>query len=316
MISAGTPSDVRTTETRPPIPSIPLSIVIATTKPWPEVRGCLDSLHSQARFAGAEIIVADGHGRGLAEDGDASYPDVVWLKKPHASVFVLRGLAMARARGALVAVTEDHCRVAPDWCERIIKAHAQHPEAAAIGGAVENGATERLIDWANFLLVFAPFVLPIESGPSERICLQANISYKRHVLPQDMPELGMMEMLFNQRLHAQGDTLIADDRLLVYHVQSWGFFGTFAAHFHNGRSIAGFRLPTMGWPERVLRLGGCPLLPPVLLWRTLRPIWKKRRLYIRTLACLHLLACVVCCHAAGEFIGYLAGPGESPQRLA
>jgi hypothetical protein len=126
----------------------------------------------------------------------------------------------------------------------------------------------------------------------------------------------MMEVFYNRQLRERGEKLMADDQLVVSHIQSWGFFGTFAAHFHNGRSIAGFRLQGMKWPERILRLGSCFILPPVLLWRTVWPICVKRRLLGPALACLHLLALLASCQAIGEFVGYLAGPGKSPQQLA
>ena len=109
---------------------------------------------------------------------------------------------------------------------------------------------------------------------------------------------------------------MADDRLVVSHNQTWGFWGTFAAHFHNGRSIAGFRLEHMSGAERLLRLGGCAVLPFYLLWVTVGPVIRKRRLLKPALASLPLTALVVTCHAVGEFVGYLAGPGGSPQRLA
>jgi hypothetical protein len=192
---------------------------------------------------------------------------------------------MTQARGEIIAVTEDHCQVTLGWCERIIQAHKDYPDAAAIGGAVENGRGEHLIDWANFFLIFAPFMLPIQNGESARICLQANISYKRRVLPQSVSKLGMMEMLFNQRLRQQREKLVNDEKLIVYHVQSHGFLGTLAAHFHNGRSIAGFRLQYIRWPERIVRLGGSFVLPLYLLWRTLRAILENRRLLGQALAC-------------------------------
>jgi hypothetical protein len=223
---------------------------------------------------------------------------------------------MADARGEVIAVTEDHCVVTPGWCAQVLAAHREHPEAAAIGGIVENGATTRLIDWANFLIVFGPFTAPIEAGPCDAISLQANISYKRRVIPSEPGELGMMEMLFNRRLRQQDEILLADDRLRVYHVQSWGFWGTFAAHFHNGRSIAGFRLARMGTTERLLRLVGSMVLPPVLWWRTVAPVFRKGLLVWPALASLPLTGCIVLCHAAGEFVGYLFGPGTSPQQLA
>jgi len=293
-----------------------LSIVIATTKPWPEICACLDSLLNQANAVGAEIFVADGNGRGLSEGERESYDGVIWLKELGASVFALRKLAMCQARGEIIAITEDHCRVAPNWCEQIIQAHKDYPDAAAIGGIVDNGASTSLIDWANFFLVFAPFVSPIKNGPCERICLQANISYKRRVVSRMASQLGVMEMLFTRQLREEGDTLIADDRLVVSHVQSHGFWGTFAAHFHNGRSIAGFRLEHLGSIERILRLFSTAILPPYLLWSTLRALVSKQRFLRQVFASLPLLAFLVCCHAAGEFVGYIAGPGQSPKRLA
>ena len=234
---------------------------------------------------------------------------------PGGSVFFLRELAMTQAHGDVVAVTEDHCTVTAEWCERILKAHRDHPEAAAIGGVVENGATTRLIDWANFLIVFGPFTAPIETGKQRTISLQANISYKRRVVPRKMSQLGMMEFLFNRKLREQGETLIADDQLIVSHNQTWGFWGTFAAHFHNGRSIAGFRLQHISW------MSGCCGLADARFSRlpvgiTVGPVIRKRRLLKPALASLPLTALVVTCHAVGEFVGYIFLEGNSPRQLA
>jgi hypothetical protein len=100
------PSTGQTTDfTKRPL----LSIVVATTKPWPEIRACLDSLMDQATTVGAEILVADGHGRGLPDEGRAFYEGVIWLKDVDSSVFGLRKRAMRQARGEIIAITEDHC---------------------------------------------------------------------------------------------------------------------------------------------------------------------------------------------------------------
>jgi hypothetical protein len=126
----------------------------------------------------------------------------------------------------------------------------------------------------------------------------------------------MMEFLFNRQLRERGELLIADDQLVVSHNQTWGFWGTFAAHFHNGRSIAGFRLQHISRLERLLRIGGCAVLPAYLLAVAVGPVIRKRRLLKPALTSLPLTALVVTCHAVGEFVGYLRGPGNSPQRLA
>src|SRR6266404_2239693 len=225
MVARGTGMRAPIDEATPP-----LSIVIATTRPWPEVRACLDSLRDQVRTARAEVIVADASGQGLPGDHDL-YPEVTWLKAPGFSVFRLRALGITSARGEVVALTEDHCRVRPDWCERTLAAHKKHPMASAIGGAVENGATKHLIDWAGYFIVNGPFMLPLR------------------------------------------------------------------------------RMPLA---ERALRLAGCFVLPGVMLWRTLRIVFSKRRYVGRAVLSLPFIVILLCCHAAGEFVGYLAGPGPAP----
>ena len=122
-------------------------------------------------------------------------------------------------------------------------------------------------------------------------------------------------MLLNQSLLERGEQLVADDRLLVYHVQSHGWPGTLASHFHNGRTIAGYRLPGLSRAGRLARLASCVLLPPHLVLRVVRAVLAKGRLRRVTLTCLPALVMLAACHAAGELIGYLAGPGRSSYQL-
>jgi hypothetical protein len=290
-----------------------LSIVIATTRAWPAIQIALDSVLPQAQTVGAEIIVADGSGEGLPVAFDV--PDVVVLRELGASVFRLRALALAHARGEIVAMTEDHCRVGPGWCDGVIKAHKQYPNAAAIGGVVENGARKHLIDWANFFVSNASSMAPVQAGEAEAISGQANLSYKRRVVPRQVPARGVMEFLYTRSLSDRGEVLVTDDRLVVEHVQSCGFAGTSALHFHNGRSIAGFLAD--GLPRRVKLLRALVRFakPPVELLRTVAMLLRKRRFARQALASLPFIVWLVTCHASGEFVGYLLGPGDSPQRL-
>jgi hypothetical protein len=291
----------------------PLSVVIATTKPWPEIRATLDSVLPQARALGAEVIVADGDGHGLPDP--PALPEIVRIEERGASVFRLRALGRARARGEVVAITEDHCRLRADWCRGVVEAHRRHPEADVIGGAVENGATGSPIDWAQFLVANGPFMPPVRPGAPRRLPGQANLSYKRRALPPDALGRGVLETFHNRSL-ATGGRLLIDDSLVVEHVQSVGFRGSCALNYHNGRSIAGFRLADMGVVERVARLGGVVVLPLYMLARTLAAVLPKRRHVREVLASLPFLVLFLCCHAAGEAVGYVAGPGMSPARLA
>jgi hypothetical protein len=144
---------------------VPLTVIVATTQPWPEIDLCLSTLHSQAMAAGAEVIVVDGDGQGWPGEAEARYPGVTAMSMPGASVLQMRAQAMIRARGAVVAVTEDHCRVAPDWCARLLASHMEHQEAAVIGGGVENGSDTRVVHWASFFIVNWPAMTPLADGP-------------------------------------------------------------------------------------------------------------------------------------------------------
>ena len=149
-----------------------LSIVVATTHPWPEMERTLDSLWGQVMALGAELLLLDGHGEGLPPDLPARYPGAIRLTRPGASVFALRALGLRAARGEIIAMTEDHCVVPPDWCRRLLDAHRRYPHAAAVGGAVDNGATARLIDWANYFVAHSPTMAPIRGGEAEMISAQ------------------------------------------------------------------------------------------------------------------------------------------------
>lgn len=296
-------------------PRPPLSIVIAATQPWPEARGCLDSLHAQARRAGAEIIVADGTGRSLPDD--ARYPGIKRLEAPGRTVFQLRALAMAEAAGEIVAVTEDHCRAAPDWCEAILRAHREFPDAAVVGGAVDNGATGRLADWANFLASNDRFISPLPTGYAADVAGQACISYKRRALPSAYPAAGIVESHHKAFLAARGEKFVGDGRIAVVHVQSFGFSGSCFIHYHEGRTTAGFRRARMSPRARLFGVAKCLALPlrvAVATARiTARTIARSPRHLRPALASLPLVAVLLSCHTAGELAGYLSGPGASPR---
>jgi hypothetical protein len=248
----------------------------------------------------------------MPPDAATRYPSVTWLEEPGGSVFSLRALAVRHARGDVLAITEDHAWVERDWCRGIVEAHAAHPEAIAIGGAVENGATATHVDWASFFISNGPYMPPLAVGPVPSISLQANVSYKRRALAVDFPALGLMQFTFNRELAADGATMIADDRLVVQHVQALSWREHTVAHFHNGRSIAAFRLERMPAAMRPLRALGCLVLPPVMLTRTLRAVAAKKRHRRELLASLPPMVWLLSCHAIGELCGYVAGPGRSP----
>ena len=189
-----------------------VSVLIATIVGWPVGRRPIEALREQVARVGGEIIVVDGSGLPAPGVDDVG-PDVAWISRPGESVFQMRPIGYAACRGEIMAVTEDHCAPAPDWVDRILAAHASHPEAIAIGGVVSNGTTEHLIDWATFIVTQGPFIGPIPNGPADRIAGAATVSYKRAVLER-FPEhgsLGAIELFDTADMRRPGETLVNDD---------------------------------------------------------------------------------------------------------
>ncbi len=289
----------------------PLSIVIGTTQPWPEMLGVLKSLYEQARAVSAEIIVIDGHGRGGPDTSPSPFPDVIWVSSPGVSIYEMRTLGMKLARGEIIALTEDHCRFGSNWCAAILRAHREYPDAGVIGGAVENGATTTLLDWASFFYANGEAMLPLNRGECRHIT-QLNLSYKRRAISAAIRPSGEMEFMLNDDIRASGEKLVADDRIVASHVQSVGFRGTCQLHYHGSRALAGFRLRRMGKLEWLVRLAACPVMPPLLFARAVGAVLAKRRKLGTLVASMPWLCFLVCLRAAGAFVGFITGPGDSP----
>ena len=290
-----------------PTSDCPLSVVVGTLDAADaDLARCLAALRPQLEAIGGELLVADGSPGGPHAPGFA-------VRLPGADIFALRAQAAAQARGRVIAFTEDHCVPAGDWCAAILRAHDEHPHVAAIGGAVVNASDERLVDRANFLVTFGPFLPPLPQRHRRRPVPPANVSIKHESLAEYDLTPGLLELEIVPHLHRVGHLLL-DDRIRVAHVQSHGAAGTPAMHFHNGRVTTSIP-PRDRPPAEVLRRGARALAPPArpraALARGLgRPPGRPRRL-----AAAPWIAALLVSHAAGEVAGSLRGPGTSPERL-
>ena len=293
--------------------SIPCRSLSATRQGWPAIAPCIGAVIDQVRDVGGELIVVDASGR---EAPDLGSP-VRWLPQPTSmSVFQLRQVAYEESRGEIVAATEDHCRVMAGWCRRILDLHAAHPEAAAIGGALENGTTSSLIDWAAFIVTQAPAVAPLPSGPVQRTTGAANVSLKRRAVER-LPShdgFGTIELFDTAEVAPDGEVLLQDDSLVVLHDQSMGFIGTSAIEFHNGRTIGG--IPQAVHVRSRLDEGRRRRRAPAV---SIDPDGVDRVARTNPETIPHrgnsLDRWLEYCTGVGQLLGYATGPGDSPSKL-
>jgi hypothetical protein len=289
-----------------------LSVLVPVTRPWPTVEPVLASIADQVTAVGGEVLVLDGHGGALAAP-PAEGSGLRWLLHPGADVFALRAHGLAAARAPVVVVTEDHCTSPAGWCRAVLDAHADHPEAAAVVGAVANGTTARVLDRANFLLTFALFLPPLRELPTDRAPTPTNLALKRAALPDPPYEPGWLEYRYVPELIAAGRAVgVGTPEITVRHDQSHGGARTVFVHFQSGRSAgAGLRtLPTVDRRAAVRRL---PRLPAALVRRTADGVAASgTRAERRDLAAVAVLAAA---NVAGQFTGLLLGSGRSRHDL-
>ena len=298
-----------TTETATARP--PVSVTVSTVMGWPEIEPELTSVIESVRRAGGDLVVTDGSNSPAPALGD----DVTWVKYPGESVLKLRSRAYQHARGDIVAITEDHVSVPPEWATLHVDAHRRHPEAVAIGGSVVNGANDTLIDIAGFLAVQAPLVAPIRTGPVRRMAGAVNVSYKRIALTDidDHDGMGVVDGWHQKALAESKATLLNDDSIRVSHDQALGFRGMSRIHFDAARTFAAFRRRRLG-PKDAVWFFGAPVLPFV---RTARAVLLlSARGHGRLAAkCTPAMLYLYYVQALGHITGYLRGAGNSPFRL-
>ncbi len=298
-----------------PAPIAPsISLTVSTIQGWPAIKANVESVQVAARRVGGEVIVTDGSGN-APPPPNVLDPTTTWTSIPGSSVFQLRDVAYRLASGPIVAITEDHCRVPPDWGTRMVEAHARHPEAVAIGGSVENGATGSVVDWASFLVVQTVIASPIASGPAQRIAGAVNVSYKRDGVYRidDFDGLGALDVLHQRALKGSGGSLVADDSIRVVHDQPLSLDETIRIHFHAGRTFAGFLRRRMDRQAKV-RLMGVLLIPYVRFARAVSVGAQKGYgpVLARAWPMMLLLYLV---QAAGHVAGFASGPSDSPRRV-
>jgi len=287
-----------------------VSVVIASPGGDPRLGDCIASFLEQGRDI--EVIVACGPDVNVPLDGARLR---VLRANRRRSIPELRADGLAAARAPIVAMTEDHCVAAPGWLTAVLDAH--RAPAAAVGGAVENRATTRTVDWAVYLCEYGRYMLPFDGGPS-RDLPGSNVSYKRDALA-DIDALirgGAWEPFWHDGLAARGCVLTRDPAIVVYHDKRFTFGGFMRERYHYARSFAGQRVAAASAMRRLLFAAGTPLLPALLLVRLAAAILPKRRHRGRLLQAAPLVAAFTLAWAIGEAVGYLAGPGTSATRIA
>lgn len=200
---------------------IPLSVIVTTIEPWPDVSHLLDVLQPQVEAFGGEIIVAASDQAAPEEMVVSGTPRGRWLRRRDSTIPQLRALATGIARGEIIAMTEDDCLVAADWCAEVMHGFALHPLAKAIAGVTHDSTrfasddAPRASRWSS---------VPGRPSTEDPNLLNSNIAYQRAVFPPATLSTGWIERQLNPWLMREG-ALVIHDQMVVHRVRQRGLPG-------------------------------------------------------------------------------------------
>jgi len=303
---------------------LPLSVVVAPTGArGASLAGALAALAAQREAPAHEVIVPVDESIAYAEL-TARFPHVRFLpvsgtaelsrsRDPgiaHEAIDARRSAGIAAARGAIIALTDEHARPRADWCARIAALHAAAPHAA-IGGAIENDR-DRALNWALFFYDAGRYQNPLDEGPA-RFVSDLNVAYKRAALERVRVWLPRYhETGLHDALRAAGETT-ALSRELVVGVDRGALSLGEALRERVGwaRLYAGRRAREVAPLTRALLCAGAPALGLLLLARQARLAFTRGRHRAAFLRALPLLALLDLAASAGELVGYTSGRATS-----
>jgi glycosyltransferase involved in cell wall biosynthesis len=294
-----------------------LSIVIASVNGYRYIAQCLSSLEKQRVKECAEVIVTECSGDDTARRIAEEYPQikVIPISTPR-PIPELRSIGIREAKADIVVTAEDHCLFDEHWYTQILQAH-QGNQYPAIGGAVENGSREHLVDWAAYICEYGKFMLPFAPGPSTDLP-GPNVSYKRDILEQtcgDLLDRGVWENVLHGRLLSQGMELRMDPSVVVYHAKTFGFWEFLTQRYYFGRSYAAVRVAAAPLQIHLFFVVVSLLLPPLFLWRYIKYFVAKRRFIKEVLKTFPFLVLFAVAWSVGEFFGYAFGDGGASLRV-
>lgn len=287
-----------------------LSVVVPSVNGWGDLEGCLRALTRQKGAERIEILVADRVGETVRAPLRRGFPGVRLLEaEPGTTIPDLRAMAFGAAKAEVVGVLEDHVIVPADWAESMLRAHGEGAEV--VGGAVDNAARERLIDWAAFLCEYSHCLTPPE-GPAPWVTGN-NVTYRRYLLERFQGTLGngRWENHLHDALHQSGVTLWSRPEIRVGHKKHYTVVEYLTQRYLYARSYAGARLQGAGAFRRLAYAGAAFVLPPLLFSRIVSRVLRSRLHRWELVRSLPLLGVFVTAWATGEVVGYWRGQGDT-----
>lgn len=213
------------------------SVLICTYNRPEMLAQCLDALAHRTTEKPDEIVVVNGgdartdevvegfrrQGTGdrRQETGDGSRNagnvEVQLVKTVNQNLAASRNAGLPHCTGDIIGMTDDDAEVFPDWVTQMKRAHAEHPEAGAVGGTIVGARADSFMSRLADRVTFAAY----PTARYVRTLPGVNVSYKRAGVeragPQDETLFRGEDVDYNWRLRQLGYEIYYDPAVQVRH---------------------------------------------------------------------------------------------------
>ena len=227
-----------------------LSVLLCTYQRHELLQHALCALLDRTIEKPDEVVIVNG-GDDRADSVVAGFvnrhPGIVkLLKTKNVNLATSRNVGLPHCSGDVIAMTDDDAMVFPDWITAMKRAHVEHPEAGAVGGAVIGTNTESLVGKVADVMTFPCW----PSGTYVQHLPGVNISYKREAIheigPQDENLRRGEDVDYNWRLLLLGRKIYFDPNIKVYHYHRPNLTSLLRQFYMYGRS---YYVVRSKWPD-------------------------------------------------------------------
>ena len=212
---------------------VPVSVVLPTRDRLTSLVVALEALRHQRRAEPFELIVvddgsADGTGELLARLARAGA--IVHVAGPGRGAAAARNAGIARARGRIIACTDDDCEVPPEWIARL-RDRLIETGAAAVGGPVAAAAGASLPARVSQAITNGIASVLNRADPDTAFLTSNNVAYRADALraaglfDEGFSGAGGEERDLHARLRAGGARLVYAPEVVVTHSPPMGWTG-------------------------------------------------------------------------------------------
>jgi hypothetical protein len=172
------------------------------------------------------------------------------------------------------------------------------------------------MDWAVYFTEYNAYMPPVERTETRDVCA-ANCVYRRDLLIKHLPSVGAgyWEAGLNHILLAEGEHFVNEPGLIVYHTGPFGFLYYLRQRYLFSRAFAGTRKAHVPLWFRMVYLLLAPLLVPLLVARTASRVLSKRRRTDKFIKVLPHMIPIAATYVFGEWVGFVAGSGDSLSKI-